>query len=551
VTEDPTLPTIGDVIGAAKERLIEMRSSTVEHVEQGEYATVINGWRAQFAVERAYVAEEIKAARLPFSKGQALTELARSEYETPRNDAPTKAIGEVVLTRRVVHAAAGATITTATATDETTVVALLQAIASWLSAHILSVYSSSTGLEAHYQADATTAPTITTTNMGTLVGGANSLKDSLNWHFGNEHVDAGGSFQVHKDADTTSTVTASDAFASASGSAYSANSTASQQSLLLLANAMKAAATAHAALESRPGTVRAGNTVKVDPAPTAVPPVPGAQYTVLLDTYAARGRGSANVSGDELTVPIEATVTGAGANLPLWSAGGPTLRVTAGSPLFDASATLPFVITEIRAAGGSDGQKDEELRVAATAAWTGAWGPTVGALVAGTLRSAGVSHMQILEDTTRSGSVAYVADPSWGWSDRWSSGIERYLRDSWLGLGCKLSSGRVVNRVVRVEASVALRDAGLLVDPSAITAELQAVCKAYFDARRDWYIWRLSMLRGALSQASRKILSCTQVAVLDQDGLPIAEPSHPAAGDDITHWYFADNALSVSYTGPS
>jgi len=103
----------------------------------------------------------------------------------------------------------------------------------------------------------------------------------------------------------------------------------------------------------------------------------------------------------------------------------------------------------LRAAGGSNGQGDAELRAAAAANWTGSYGATGGAIIAGTLRSRGVSRTLVMEDDERGETVIYPVDPSWAWSAAWAASVERNVRDGWLGVGCRLRSGRVLNRVVR------------------------------------------------------------------------------------------------------
>ncbi|WP_438029018.1 hypothetical protein [Sorangium sp. So ce233] len=544
MSDDPIIPTVGQVIGRAKERLVELRPNAERQVENGTYGLVIEGWRGQLAPVRARLADEVLASRLPTSEGQALTEFARSEYDCPRNADPTRAVGEVELRRTVVHYVRGDAIATADATDEASVVALLEAIAAAANAHVASAYSHATGRGAHVQADESGALLVFSANMGALCTTANTFKQQLNWHFANRGIYGGLDAAVHRDVDAANVITTPDAAPSNAGAAFSANSVASQIALLLLVNAIKKAFNAHIALEGRPGTIRRGTVFRVAANPNAVPAVAGGEYVVLADTYCATGSQTAYP-------PVEASVEGPSPNLPLWATGGPTLTITAASPLFDSGATLPFRIVTLRAAGGSAGQSDEDLRGAASASWTGTYGPTPGALVAGSLRSAGVSRVVTLENFRRGGSVVYPTDPSWSWSQAWSSRVERELRDDWLGVGCRLGSGRLLNRIVRVEASVALRDAGLLVDPSSITEALRAVCRAYFNLREDFYIWRLATLRAVLSQADRRVFACSSVLVKDANGVAIEEPSQPEAGDDLMHWYFADDALDVTYVGPS
>lgn len=542
--DEPIIPAIGEVIGRAKEKLVELRPRAERHVEGGTYGLITKGWRAQMAPVRDRLADEVLASRLPTAEGQALTELSRSEYDCPRRDGPSKAVGEVELTRTVVHYVRGSVITADDATDEDSVVALLEAIAEAANEHLADVYSSSTGRGAHAAADESGELAVDDADMQDLCDTANLIKDQLNQHFANLSVAGAVAGGFHPDVDTTSTITQDDAEPSDGGALFGDNSAAAQISLLLLANAIKEAFNTHVALEARPGTIRRGTVFRVAADPTAVPPVTGGEYVVLTDLYCP--------TGSQTAVPqVEASVEGPAQNLPLWGTGGPELVITSASPLFDSGATLPFTITALRAAGGSDGQTDPELRVAAAASWTGSYGATSGALIAGALRSPGVSKVAVLENFTRGGSVVYPTDPSWSWSEAWAGRVERELRDGWLGVGCRLGTGRVLNRIVRVEATVALRDAGLLIDPSAITEALRAVCRSYFDGRDDWHVFRLATLRAVLSRADRRILRCSSALVKDEDGAAISEPSQPAAGDDLTHWFFADDALDVTYVGPS
>lgn len=542
--DDPIIPTLGQTIGAAKQRLVEVRPAVERHIENGRWSTVFAGYRAQNALVRDHLAKQVRATRLPFAEGQELTELAQSEFETPRAAGTTAAIGEVVLTRTVVHYVAGEAIEADDATDETTGIALLQAIAGVVNEHILDVYSPSTALGAHAAADASATLSVLSSTMGQLCTTANNFKTQLNRHLGNQRVSDGAALAAHLDADTLNAITTDDAFASASGSAFGSNSLASQQSLLLLVNATKAAYNAHVALEARGGTIRAGHIFRLAPAPTAVPSVAGGEYVVTLDTQVTIG-------AQTVAPPIEAIVDGPAQNVPTWSTGGPTLALTAAAPLYDSGATLAFVPTDIRAAGGSSGQPDPELRAAATAAWTGSYGPTTGAIVAGMLRSAGVSRAVVLDDTSTGRSVCYATDVSWAWSNALNDRIQRELRDEWAGAGCRVTGGQVSNRRIRVLATIALRDARYLVEPTAITTALRAAARAYFNDRPDWYIWRENALRAKLSRASRRILRCTSVSVRDHEGKPITEPSLPTAGDTLVHWYLADDALDVTYTGPT
>ena len=158
--EPPILPDLS-VIGAGKDTLVAVRPSAAPHVERGVWSHLFTGWRAQYGLARQGLAAEVNAARLPLSSGQALTELCQSNFDTARGQAQ-KAVGELTLTRTVVHTrpdSSGIAALPAADIDfndepDAALAAFEFAFAPAASAHLLSVYSPSTGLGSHAAADA-------------------------------------------------------------------------------------------------------------------------------------------------------------------------------------------------------------------------------------------------------------------------------------------------------------------------------------------------------------------------------------------------------------
>lgn len=530
---DPLLITVGDVVGPAKKALVTARPSAEPHIEGGRYGDIFAGLAAQAGVARARLVSEVEATRLGSASGQALLELA-PEFEFEPLVGRTFSIGEAVLTRPVVHYRAGTAITTADASSEATSSALLTAIAEALTAHFVDVYSSLTGLGAHIEADPSSIPALSFVTMGNFVDIANGLKGYLNDHVLNE--------DVHRDADEDNFVATADAAASDPLTAYSAQTTPAKLSLHRLANALKVALNAHLAREARAGAVRLGTRLSVTPDATATPPIAGGQYVATADAVIRTGEQS-------VTVRLRASAEGAATNLPRWPTGeGPTLTLGADDALFDDA----LEVTELRAAGGSEGQSDPAIRRGCRAAFAGRSAPVVDALVAGALQG-GAAHVVNLEDQTSGGSFVYAADESWAQSDAWLASIEQALNDGYRGLGCRLSMGAIRNRIIRMSATVLLKDTRDLSDTSSITEAIRLVLKAYFDDRADWYTWSVGAMKAVIAAADRRILTCSSVAVSDADGVPLGSSSTAVtAGDTLIHWEFsADRPADIAYEGPA
>jgi hypothetical protein len=553
MTAPRQVPSLADVIGPAIDTLVAVRPTALPHVDQGHYGDVITGLGGQVQVSRQRVAKEAAASLLGAASGDELTELARSEFDAIRLNAPTTAIGEVYLSRPVIHyrADTGSLSFSAHASDLASLTTLVTALLASLTTHAASVYNPTTGLGSHAVAAPVPSVSINMSTGSAILSTLQGLQGVVVSHI------TGGRW--HPTPDTTSLASAT-AFASAPSSPFSSQSNGSQKSLLSLANAIMAAMVAHYAKNAPAGVVPASSGWTVAADSTAVPPILGSKYTSLADVSVLVGQATA-------TVPIEATTTGPAGNIPVASSvpgyqlTAPTSLVsdpnvnlnfgrtpipTPDAPLFDTN----LVATAIYVAGGGKGQSDPTLRVASTARFTGRYGPTPGALVAGSYASGQAAALAILEDTSTGSSYFYAADPSWATSHAWRTTIEQEIRDTWLGAGCRLLQGSFVNTPVRIEATIVLRSASYLANTSDITTAIQGALVAYFDQRPDWYVWKLSAIQGVCAQADYRILSCSLVIVKNADGLVLSEPPAPVAGQYLTHWAFSDQAFLPTYSAP-
>jgi hypothetical protein len=268
-----------------------------------------------------------------------------------------------------------------------------------------------------------------------------------------------------------------------------------------------------------------------------------------------------------ISVPITASLAGAAANAPYYdadnTAGGPGL-LELGDTAFDATAA----VTAWEAAGGSDGEGDEDLRRQAAAYATGRYGPTLGAIVAGALSGIGVHRAAVFDvaQTSTGAAAAYtgvaVADASWasGYGGLpsgstlgvWEGLVGQVIADSYQGVGGQVLVTGVANTRIRLDASFLLRSGDDLKDTSAIDAAVLAAARSYFDDRPDWYTWTAKGLRAWLSRAHEKILSCTSVTVraLAGNGALAEPPTKPiftATGIAATHYALASNGVTPVY----
>ena len=218
----------------------------------------------------------------------------------------------------------------------------------------------------------------------------------------------------------------------------------------------------------------------------------------------------------EFTVPVEATREGPHANLAWYDGSAvntPNPRVgTIASSVFDPT----FTATDILTAGGTLGVVDDQIRALARAMAIGSGGPTALAALAGALTNPSVRRTAYVEDPANATGRLYVADESWASSERYREAALQELRAyPWIGWGCRVQLFGVLNRGITVRPTVLLRSRGDVSAQDAITTNISAALKDYFDERPDWWTWTLNAIGGTVGVADDRILACTAVSVFD------------------------------------
>jgi hypothetical protein len=238
---------------------------------------------------------------------------------------------------------------------------------------------------------------------------------------------------------------------------------------------------------------------------------------------------------------------GAHANTPIFlSESVPTFDIV--DPLFDTT----FTSILCGASGGSDGISDPALRALAQANYIGQFAPTYGALFAGSLAVAGIEHAAVVEDTTNAITKIFATDASWGANGQFLAVVEQALKDSWQGFGCQVRVLPVYNQRITVYATVPLVDPKYLSEQTDITSKIAAALRKYFDERPDWYTWRTNAIEGVIAGADRRILTCTSATAKDGANATLSQPSATisSSATSATHYYLADNAVRLTFSGP-
>jgi hypothetical protein len=106
---EPQVPRTSDLMAPAFDALVEglndrERAERLWHANHGRLGDIMRGFAGQTAVARAYLTRQIIATRLiSENAGQALSELAASEYFSEISLDPQYAVGEMYLFRRKVN----------------------------------------------------------------------------------------------------------------------------------------------------------------------------------------------------------------------------------------------------------------------------------------------------------------------------------------------------------------------------------------------------------------------------------------------------------------
>lgn len=303
-----------------------------------------------------------------------------------------------------------------------------------------------------------------------------------------------------------------------------------------------------------PGVIRKGTIFNKKANPDAQPlAIKGATYTASKDVIVLSGQTT-------VSVPIIATASGASGNSPSSKkvatdiGFGVTLNtnIQPSQTLFDSN----LVVTNSHAAGGSaTPNADRLLKRLATAFSQGRFAPTTGAIIAGALFYSGIANVAVIENELNARTVLFPTDESWAYSDTLNAAVGQYVRDNYAGFGCSIQLGQTANHFIHVEATVQLFDTNDLIDPSTIQDNITTTLTSYFNDRPDWWTWKTSAIKAAITSADRKIFACTQITVKDAvDGSMVSEPGSLVLDNDfpiVEHYYLPDNAISITFTGPS
>lgn len=302
------------------------------------------------------------------------------------------------------------------------------------------------------------------------------------------------------------------------------------------------------------GSIPKGTRMKRAANTSAVPPIPAALYTCTQDV-------PVGFNQNIVPVPMAAVEPGSPSNAPNVYA-SPTYSLV--DTLFDTT----FAINSFEIGGGADVKGDLELQNEAYAFVTGQFAPTIGSILAGALRGTGVRHAAVLDVTSAlQGGImvpaAYtgvlVADGSWGNGPTWVSRVQQQIVDptkGFLGVGPRIIVTAPTNTLIRVTATVMLSDAGYAAYTTDITTAIGQALTSYFNDRPDWYTFRLSGIRNAISKADARIRTCSLVAVKSiPNDTTVAEPSPTplafSTGLVANHYYLVPNGVTVTYLTPT
>jgi hypothetical protein len=103
------LPRLVHLMAQAQGGLTSLRPAAVRHINSGRYGDVLDGWRGEASICRRRLSSEVVASRLPLASGEALVELADSEYWATIPAGPRKAVGAALLKRQITNSSASTT----------------------------------------------------------------------------------------------------------------------------------------------------------------------------------------------------------------------------------------------------------------------------------------------------------------------------------------------------------------------------------------------------------------------------------------------------------
>ncbi|MDE2427055.1 MAG: hypothetical protein KGO96_14245, partial [Elusimicrobia bacterium] len=297
------------------------------------------------------------------------------------------------------------------------------------------------------------------------------------------------------------------------------------------------------------GVIPAGYRFTKSANPNAVPlPISAASYTASSTVYVGAGQGTAQA----VAVPVTASAAGSAANIPSFAGQYSSTQIALAAPLpFDAT----FTTQSAYASGGSSGLPNPVLIAAAKAYAVGQFGPTIGALIAGALQQQSVRHYAIFPGGALPYAQAYLADESWASETQWVNQVAQSEANEWLGFGCRVRYGFIVNRQIVCSPTIVLASSDDLSDTSDIDANVRAVAESYFNDRPDWWRWVAADLQAVLSGADPRIQQCTGVTITDAltgGAVPDTTPT-PQTGwlGTLVHLFLTDSNCQAVYMPPS
>lgn len=289
------------------------------------------------------------------------------------------------------------------------------------------------------------------------------------------------------------------------------------------------------------GDIPKGTILSRDANLTTQLPLKAASYETLGDLHFDVGQLTAG------PVAVRAVREGGAANHPIRVGESIAHGVAVGS-LFDTTIT----VSTFSAAGGTDSTDDEYVCRYAKAYALGQYGPTEAASRLGALRSTGVRNVLAYDIPGTGTQQLLVGDSNWASSERWVKIVQQSLYDNDLvGVGCKVVVSGVTNKVVSVNATVALRDPNYLNETTDIDNAIREAVLSYLDDRKDWNIWKTDGLKAAITRSHPKVFYCSSAIMKDTANVTIPEITTPDYTATQYHYYLANGAVKITYAGPS
>jgi hypothetical protein len=304
------------------------------------------------------------------------------------------------------------------------------------------------------------------------------------------------------------------------------------------------------------GVIPKGSRFRRPADPNAAPPRSDASYTTVEPVLVADEDSTTLPIGggvwqhtQSVLVPIVAEKDGVHANTVIVAglANSIDLPGQIVDPLFDTT----FTVARLSAAGGSTGPTRAALIQYARAAYSGQYGPTDMALIAGAFSFGGVSRVALELDEDAALARLWVTDESWGGDRRFAEAVFNHIvTNDYLGFGGAARVAFITNTLVSVRATVIMASPEHGLATTELSENVRKKVAAYFNDRPDWWTWKTQALRGVIARADRRILTCSEATVLGSDGAPVAEPRGQILGLPI-HYLLSGAPLALTFRSPS